>query len=156
MAAVVMEPDGKGGFRELARFRRATASHARARVRQERNEGYFADSRNETPALVELDSDQKTKVCPLREASQTTTYKPSLTHPTTAQPRLARTTARCSAIDPALRADLGAYQTTAPAISDPQPLRATTSSDRLRPTRATPAPSTVLRPCQEELFLFST
>ena len=115
--ASIMEPDGKGGFREVGKVPPGDSltTHVLGFDRSG-TKAYLADSRErDTAALVELDlATKKTKV--LLDDGQAD-VSDIVQHPTDYRIQAALATydrLRWHAIDPALRADLDVIQTTAP------------------------------------------
>jgi dipeptidyl aminopeptidase/acylaminoacyl peptidase len=116
-STTMMEPDGKGGFRELAKIPAGDALTTRVLgFDKSGNKAYLADSRErDTAALVELDlGTKKTKV--LLDDGQAD-VNDIVQHPTDYKVQAALATydrLRWHVIDATLRADLDAIQTAAP------------------------------------------
>jgi dipeptidyl aminopeptidase/acylaminoacyl peptidase len=136
----MMEPDGKGGFREIAKVPAGDALTTRVLgFDKSGNKAYLADSRErDTAAVVELDlATKKTKV--LLDDGQAD-VNDIVQHPTEYKLQAALATydrLRWHTIDPSMRADLDVIQTTAPgdvqlrsrSLDDKQWVIATEQSD---------------------------
>jgi dipeptidyl aminopeptidase/acylaminoacyl peptidase len=139
-SVAMMEPDGKGAFREFAKIPYAdTITTVVLGFDKTGTKAYFADSRDrDVAALVELDlASKKTKVLVNDGQADVSDV---VQHPTELKVQAAVATydrLRWHTIDPSLRADLDAIQTSAPGdvrilsrtLDDKQWIVSTTVSD---------------------------